>query len=170
MRAALDLDGARFEVVLRRDGDRIVARVGDQEIPVRVARNGRGAAVTAGGHVFLIGPADGRSVAIDGRHVAMRIQALAGVAGADGRSHTVHGPVHAPMNGRLVDIPVAAGARVAAGDVLFVLEAMKMRNEVRSPGDGVVAKLHRRTGDTVDPSVAVLELAPDEAPTPRETS
>lgn len=165
MRATLELDGTRFDVQLRHAGDRLTADVGDETFVVQVARNGQGTAVTVGSHVFLVGDADGRTVVVDGRRIALRIMALVGVAGADAHSRAAHGPVHAPMTGRLVEVAVRAGETVAAGDVLFVLEAMKMRNEVRSPGDGVVRKVHRMAGETVGPSVAVLELGP---PTARE--
>jgi biotin carboxyl carrier protein len=49
----------------------------------------------------------------------------------------------------VVRLAVAAGARVAAGDTLLVLEAMKMEVEVKSPEDGVVGVLEVSQGDQV---------------------
>ena len=49
--------------------------------------------------------------------------------------------VKAPMPGNILDVKVAAGASVKAGDVLVILEAMKLENEIVAPQDGTVACL-----------------------------
>ena len=55
--------------------------------------------------------------------------------------------VKAPMPGNILDVKVAAGASVKAGDVLVILEAMKMENEIVAPQDGTVASInvHKRS-------------------------
>ena len=55
--------------------------------------------------------------------------------------------VKAPMPGNILDVKVAAGASVKAGDVLVILEAMKMENEIVAPQDGTVASIN--SGDTL---------------------
>lgn len=47
-------------------------------------------------------------------------------------------PVKAPMPGTVLDIKVSDGAKVNAGDVLVILEAMKMENEIKAPSAGTV--------------------------------
>jgi biotin carboxyl carrier protein len=47
-------------------------------------------------------------------------------------------PVKAPMPGTILDIKVSSGQTVKSGDILFILEAMKMENEIMAPVDGVV--------------------------------
>ena len=47
-------------------------------------------------------------------------------------------PVKAPMPGNVLDIKVQSGASVKSGDVLIILEAMKMENEIVAPSDGTV--------------------------------
>ena len=47
-------------------------------------------------------------------------------------------PVKAPMPGNVLDIKVQSGAAVKSGDVLIILEAMKMENEIVAPSDGTV--------------------------------
>lgn len=47
-------------------------------------------------------------------------------------------PVKAPMPGNILDIKVQSGAAVKSGDVLIILEAMKMENEIVAPSDGTV--------------------------------
>lgn len=55
----------------------------------------------------------------------------------------------APMPGVILSIDVAVGARVKRGDPLMVLEAMKMKNELKAPRDGRVAEIYVRPEQTV---------------------
>ena len=54
------------------------------------------------------------------------------------------------MPGPILDVKVAAGAAVKKGDVLMILEAMKMENEILAPCDGTVAALNVSKGTTVE--------------------
>jgi acetyl/propionyl-CoA carboxylase alpha subunit len=58
--------------------------------------------------------------------------------------------LRAPMPGVIIEISVPPGAYVARGDQLLVLEAMKMKNPIRSPRDGVVDAIHIQTGQSVN--------------------
>ena len=51
---------------------------------------------------------------------------------------------------QILDIKVKAGAAVKAGDVVMILEAMKMENEISAPQDGTIASIDVRKGDTVN--------------------
>jgi len=59
------------------------------------------------------------------------------------------GPVVSPMPGTVTVVEVAQGQRVAAGDRLVVVEAMKMEHVLTAPVDGVVRELRARVGATV---------------------
>ena len=67
-------------------------------------------------------------------------------------------PVLAPMPGLVIDIRVQPGQRVAAGQVLVVLEALKMENEIVSPRDAVVAEIVAVRGQTVKSGATLLTL------------
>ncbi|HET6398639.1 MAG TPA: acetyl-CoA carboxylase biotin carboxyl carrier protein subunit [Candidatus Thermoplasmatota archaeon] len=79
--------------------------------------------------------------------------AAAGGAAAAARA------VKAPMAGRLDRLHVQVGDEVKAGQVLFVLEAMKMQNEVRSPSAGKVQAVKAQPGAALDAGTPVLDLA-----------
>jgi acetyl-CoA carboxylase carboxyltransferase component len=68
--------------------------------------------------------------------------------------------VTAPLQGQVVEWMVAVGDRVNAGDMLVILEAMKMEHEVRAPAAGTVAERFFAVGDLVQESDALLRLAP----------
>lgn len=57
--------------------------------------------------------------------------------------------VTSPMPGTILDIKVSAGQSVKKGDVICVLEAMKMENDIPAPCDGVVASVNIQKGATV---------------------
>ena len=58
--------------------------------------------------------------------------------------------VRAPMPGQITKINVAAGDRVERGDVLCVLEAMKMNNQIRAPHQGIIAAVQAVVGAQVN--------------------
>lgn len=64
----------------------------------------------------------------------------------------------APMPGLIVSVPVKEGQKVAKGDVLVVLESMKMQNELRSPRDGTVVRLRVKSGDSVEQRETLLSV------------
>jgi glutaconyl-CoA decarboxylase len=54
------------------------------------------------------------------------------------------------MPGKVLRVAVSVGAPVKNGDIVLILEAMKMENEIFSPVDGVVKEIRARDGDTVN--------------------
>lgn len=70
------------------------------------------------------------------------------------------GDVASPISGKIVNIKVKPGDEVKEGDVLFVVEAMKMENEVRSPISGVVEEVLAQVGETVNPDEVVVRIKP----------
>ncbi|UTV28208.1 sodium-extruding oxaloacetate decarboxylase subunit alpha [Photobacterium atrarenae] len=68
-------------------------------------------------------------------------------------------PVAAPLAGNIFKINVQPGHSVSEGDVLVILEAMKMETEVRAARNGVVQDLHVKEGDSVAVGSPILSLA-----------
>lgn len=66
--------------------------------------------------------------------------------------------VCAPMPGNLLDVKVQAGATVKKGDVLVILEAMKMENEIMAPRDAKVAQVLATKGSAVNTGDVLVVL------------
>jgi biotin carboxyl carrier protein len=64
----------------------------------------------------------------------------------------------APMPGLVVGIPVEEGQQVEKGQVLLILESMKMQNELRSPRAGRVERIKVKSGETVDQKQVLLTV------------
>jgi len=109
-----------------------------------VSRRGNGFEVIVEGRRFLVGPA-----AAGGR-------ARAGLGGKDRP-----GEVTAPLAGVVIEVRVAVGDHVEAGQALLVIEAMKMQNELQAPVAGTVTATHCQAGGRVEQGALVLEYEPD---------
>ena len=70
------------------------------------------------------------------------------------------GRVKPPMPGKIVEVKVKEGQDVAEGDVLVVLEAMKMQNDLKSPIAGKVHRIHVQDGTNVEATAVLLEITP----------
>lgn len=68
-------------------------------------------------------------------------------------------PVAAPMPGTIVSVNVTQGQAVKSGDVLVILEAMKMENEIKAPADGTVASVNVNKGESVDSGQTLVTLS-----------
>jgi biotin carboxyl carrier protein len=66
-----------------------------------------------------------------------------------------------PMPGKVVKLLVKEGDKVAKGQGLVIVEAMKMENEIKSPVNGTVEKISFSPGDLVDAAQAIIEIAPE---------
>ena len=64
--------------------------------------------------------------------------------------------LQAPMPGLVIEIPVKEGQEVKEGEVLIILESMKMQNELRAPRTGTVTRIHAQLNDNVERKQTLL--------------
>ncbi|MCW5879250.1 MAG: acetyl-CoA carboxylase biotin carboxyl carrier protein subunit [Anaerolineales bacterium] len=82
-----------------------------------------------------------------------RLSSAAGAAAQSGEF-----VLRAPMPGLVVKVPVEEGAQVQKGDVLLILESMKMQNELKSPREGKVTRVQVKAGDSVEQRQVMLSV------------
>jgi pyruvate carboxylase subunit B len=104
-------------------------------------------------------------VHVDGRRFAVEVvdERTRSINEMTGGSQAVRGPkpVRAPMPGLIVRIEVAEGDTVGTGQGIVIVEAMKMENELKADGGGVVSRIHVVAGQTVDKGTVLVEFAVD---------
>ncbi|HVF26448.1 MAG TPA: biotin/lipoyl-containing protein, partial [Anaerolineales bacterium] len=83
-----------------------------------------------------------------------RLRAAAG----SGVAETGEFLLKSPMPGLVVAIPIEEGHEVKKGQVLLILESMKMQNELKSPRDGIVHRIKVKTGETVEQRQTLLSV------------
>ena len=88
----------------------------------------------------------------DEREKRLRAAAGGGVA-ESGEFH-----LKAPMPGLVVAVPVEEGQEVKKGQVILILESMKMQNELKSPRDGIVNRIKVKAGESVEQKQALLSV------------
>jgi biotin carboxyl carrier protein len=88
----------------------------------------------------------------DEREKRLRASSSAGVLG------NVDFHLKAPMPGLVVAVPVSEGQSVERGDVLLILESMKMQNELKSPREGQVNRVRVKPGDSVEQRDTLLSV------------
>ena len=84
---------------------------------------------------------------------APKVAPAAAPAGAQGANKVV-----APMPGTILDVKVSAGQSVKKGDVICVLEAMKMENDIPAPCDGVIASVNVQKGASVNANDVIASI------------
>lgn len=91
------------------------------------------------------------------RGVVYRLEEEREGARSGGARHH-EGSLEAPMPGKVIKISVAPGQRVAKGEEVLVVEAMKMENALRSPKEGVVKSIATKVGEMVSPGSVLVEI------------
>lgn len=115
------------------------------------------------GHISAERPGAPRDVWVDGPLLSARLREVPRFT--DPADAVASGSLLAPMPGTVVSVKVDSGAEVAAGDIVLVLEAMKMQHSVTAPHDGTVTEINVEPGSQVasgEVLAVVATTAPEE--------
>ncbi len=85
--------------------------------------------------------------------VAENTSAVPATGGSKGRIS-----IDAPMPGKILSVKASIGQNIKKGEVILILEAMKMENEIVSPEDGVIASIDVTSGDSVESGTLLATL------------
>ena len=167
-RYTLTVDGVEISAEMASEDGRTEIRIADTEagtLDARPVLGGRSWSLRLGDrhHLIHLTPLDGKggmAATVNGRPVPMtvldelRALALSEVEARDGG-----GVLVADIPGLVVEIKVKVGQRVAPGEPVIVVEAMKMQNELQVLSDGVVLQVRVKEGDTVESGAELVILA-----------
>ena len=154
MKVLLELGGEEFDAFVQREADKLSVTIGGEKFDVKV---GEGGTVTLGGKTFKVELSE-REVGVNGERLPFRlVDVKTGAAGGEG-SGARGARVKPPMPGKIVTVAVNEGDEVKAGQVLVILEAMKMQNEIVAPATGTVKKVHVKPGQNVEGKDVLIEL------------
>ncbi len=145
-----DVTGDRLPVSIVKRGQRNTVVVADQEIEIELLSMSNEACVVIENGVrtsfaFVV---NDQTVYLDGSagHLAVKNVAGEPAVASAGKGD---GSVRAPMDGAIVDVKAAVGDIVAKGDILVVMEAMKMEHSLKASVAGIVSDLSAKVGDQV---------------------
>jgi biotin carboxyl carrier protein len=152
--------------VLQDDGEHVVALVDGErvELRLRALADGR-VELHADGQRRLVRARalDGEMLLVEGgeqRRYAVTDERSRWLHGAGGAGGAGGGEIRASMPGRVVRLPHAVGDQVEAGDVVAVLEAMKMENDVKTPVAGTILELPVAEGEAVEQKALLVRIEP----------
>jgi biotin carboxyl carrier protein len=147
------IDGKSFKTKVSGAGnEKRTVQVGEKTHEVRLVKRTDGTDGTPEGFVFEL---DGERVPVTIKDVtesapgaAAAASAVAPAAGAGAKAAEEHTDgIFAPVPGKIVDIKVKVGDTVKEGDLVLILEAMKMENELHAPKQATIAALLVSKGD-----------------------
>ena len=72
------------------------------------------------------------------------------------------GTIASTIPGKIVSIAISEGQQVSEGDVVMILEAMKMQNEIHAPLSGTVSAVNCKPGDSVEANAPLVVITPEE--------
>jgi biotin carboxyl carrier protein len=155
------------EIQIRDDGERVLAELDGRAYELDAHESADGFLLTYNGTVFNCRveerPKSGDPIEIIVGTTRFMVtltdpKRLRSAASASAQGDAA-ARIVAPMPGKVVRVMVEAGATVAAGDGIIVVEAMKMQNEIKAPKAGTVITLNIQTGATVNGGdvLAVIE-------------
>ena len=110
--------------------------------------------ITVNGNVYNVTVEEGTTAGAAPTVSAAKAAPAAPKAAAPAGATTVE----APMPGKILNIKVSEGQAVKFGEVVVIMEAMKMETEIVAPADGTVSKILVKAGDSVDTGAALVAL------------
>jgi len=143
------VDGERYEIDFRAigNGPLYSLLIGGNSYEGHIEGSDDGWQVLHKGDLYMVAIEDERS---------QRLMSLGGAGVATKGDYYLK----APMPGLVVSVPVKEGQEIREGDILVVLESMKMQNELKSPRDGTILRIQVNPEDTIQQDTVLLVLSP----------
>jgi len=156
MKLHAESNGKKHEIELRRDGDKVFAKIDDREYEVEASEPEPGVfLIRQDNKIYetaVVASADGKkTVSLRGIDHEIVLNDPKRLRGAGNTNEHADGiaEIKTAMPGKVVRILTKPGTAVEKGAGILVVEAMKMQNELKSPKAGAVKEIHVEEGSTV---------------------
>ncbi len=173
MQGILHINDRAFEIETKTEGDQIIVSLDGQEFPVKLQTGDDGYIAVIGDETLHL-PLDEQQalslqsfqatdIIVDdfvfGTQFQIRRNTTNSNASLDAvGSEQDANEITAFMPGSILKIFVEEGQKIQSGDILLVLEAMKMENEIKAPFDCVISKIHVKEGTAVNKGSHLISL------------
>lgn len=170
MQGKLLLDNNAFEIHVQDEGQRV--EVNGTTFQTHLQQNEQGYLIRVGEDLVQLSLDDevlGQFISnsktpilVDGKEVTASFQAIRKqqLASAEGSSEPDEGSLLAFMPGTILRVDVEPGQICNSGDVILILEAMKMENEIKAPCDCQIDSIHVEPGKSVNKGELLIQLTP----------
>lgn len=159
MNLTADISGEKFQLDIKQDGSRVVAKIDGRSYELEERASQPGVyLLLSDGHVYecrvnhVEAQRDAMEITVGNHSYAVTLADPKRLRGTESFSAHADGTAQiiAPMPGKVVRVLVEEGAEVEAGAGVVVVEAMKMQNELKSPKTGKVTAISVAVGATVN--------------------
>ncbi len=168
MKLQAELDNEKHEIEIKRDGEKVFARVDDREYNLEASEVEPNVYLLKNENKIyevFVSPQTNQNeplqVKVKNQEFEINLIDPKRLRGVGGSSEQTDGiaEIKTAMPGKLVRILVEAGAEIKQGEPVLVVEAMKMQNEMKSPKDGTVKEIRFSEGATVNAGdvLAIIE-------------
>jgi biotin carboxyl carrier protein len=146
-----DVDGQRIRVTLQPIAGRALHTLiwGEQRLTLYMEGHGSGYRIQLGGRVYEV---ELERAAVQALRRHLKARTVAPPERVEVRAH---------MPGLIIKVEVKHGQQVSTGEGLFVVEAMKMENELRAPCAGTIEEVNATAGQEVKPGELLCVIRPD---------
>jgi biotin carboxyl carrier protein len=164
MKYIAEIDGREFQIEILEDSHVLVNGI-EHEVDFQSLRQHLSYSLLMNGRSFEVNiyPDNGGwEVLLRGRQFSVQVEdeRERRLRMAAGKSAQQSGKqiIQAPMPGMVIDVPVSEGDQVKKGQVLIILESMKMQNELRAPRGGKVTRVQATINENVDRKQTLIIL------------
>ena len=141
---------AHVEVLLGENMKKRKVKVDGEEFDVELEKQGGVWNVAIEGEIF--------NIEIEGSSVGESSGSKGKKRGRGNKS----GTISSTIPGKIISISVEEGDNVGEGDVVMILEAMKMQNEIQAPLSGIVTAINCKPGDSIEANSPLVVIQPEE--------
>jgi 3-methylcrotonyl-CoA carboxylase alpha subunit len=134
-----------WNVTIIESAQRVSARLENDQVQYEVNGQWRSAKVIQHGSRLWVYDADGES------QILFKVNDY-------NQQNEIKGNLKAPMNGTIIQVDATAGQAIKAGDVLMIMEAMKMEHTIKAPEDGTIREISFNVGDLVAEGAMLIEM------------